>query len=81
MTEYCAKHNILLKTFSARKCDMNKKVARPTGKLIKVVKPKPKPQSVPTTPSLTVVYHDVTLNLGQTVEAKWLADVMKALAL
>ena len=78
MTEYCAKHNILLKTFSARKCDMNKKTARPTGKLIKVVKPNS--QSVSTTPSLTVVYHEVTLNVGQAVEAKWLADVMKALA-
>jgi len=33
-----------------------------------------------TSPTLTVVYHDVTLNVGQAVEAKWLADVMKALA-
>lgn len=79
MTEYCAKHDILLKTFSARKCGMNKMTARPTGKLIKVVKPKS--QSVSTTPSLTIVYHDVTLNVSQTVEAKWLADVMKALVL
>jgi hypothetical protein len=63
-------------TFSARKSDMNKKAARPTGKLLKVVKPKS--QSVSAKPSLTDVHHDVTLN-SQTVEVKWLADVIKAL--
>ena len=77
--EYCAKHNIHLKTFSARKSDIEKKPVRSTGKLVKVVGPKPKPVS--TSPTLMVVYHDVTLNVGQAVEAKWLADVMKALAL
>lgn len=76
--EYCAEHNIHLKTFSARKSDFNKKTAKPTGKLIKVVKSNP--QSVAAPPSLSVVYQGVTLNVGQAVEAKWLADVMKALA-
>lgn len=56
---------------------MNKKAARPTGKLLKVVKPKS--QSVSTKPSLTDIHHDVTLNVDQTFEAKWLADVIKAL--
>jgi hypothetical protein len=46
--------------------------------LVKVVRPKPEPVSTP--PPLTVVYHGVTLNVGHTVEAKWLADVIKALA-
>ena len=78
-SEYCAKHNIHLKTFSARKSDIEKKPVRSTGKLVKVVGPKPKPVS--TSPTLMVVYHDVTLNVGQAVEAKWLADVMNALAL
>jgi hypothetical protein len=77
--EYCAKHYIHLKTFCARKSDIDKRIAPPTGKLVKVVRPKPEPVSTP--PPQTVVYHGVTLNVGQAVEAKWLADVIKALAL
>ena len=57
---------------------MNKKITQPSGKLIKVVIPKSQP--VFTTPSLTVIYLGVTLNVDQTTIAKWLADVMKALA-
>jgi hypothetical protein len=76
--EYCAKHSIHLQTFYARRCDMNKRAASPTGKLIKVSQLKTQP--VPMTPSLTIVYRGVTLNLGQVVDAKWLVDVMKALA-
>ncbi|MGO4894499.1 hypothetical protein ACEN2L_19205 [Flavobacterium sp. W21_SRS_FM6] len=57
---------------------MNKRAAQQTGKLIKVSLPKTQP--VPMTSPLTVVYRGVTLNVGQVVEAKWLADVMKALA-
>ena len=77
--EYCAKHNIHFKTFSARKSDIDKRLAKRTGNLVKVVSPKPVP--VVTPPPLTVVYRGVTLNVGQAVEAKWLADVIKALAL
>jgi hypothetical protein len=73
--EYCVKHNIHLQTFYARKCDLNKKTA---SKLVKVLKPKL--QSLSTTPSLTIVYQGITLNMDQAIEAKWLADVMKALA-
>ena len=76
--EYCAKHNIHLQTFYARKSDIDKKTAQPNSKLIKVVIPKTAP--APTPPPLTVVYHGVTLNVGQDAEAKWLADVIKALA-
>jgi hypothetical protein len=76
--EYCAKHNIHLKTFSARKSDIDKRTAQPIGKLVKVVKPKSAPVSAP--PPLTVVYRDVTLNVAHAVEAKWIVDVMKALA-
>jgi hypothetical protein len=76
--EYCVKHNIHLQTFYARKCDINKKIAQTTSKLVKVLKPKP--QSLSTTPSLTVVYQGITLNVDRTIEAKWLADVIKALA-
>jgi hypothetical protein len=76
--EYCAKHDIHLKTFSARKSDIDKRTAQPTGKWVKVVKPKSAPLSAP--PPLTVVYRDVTLNVEHAVDAKWLVDVMKALA-
>lgn len=76
--EYCAKHNIHLKTFCARKSDIDKRTAKPTGKLVKVVRSKTAPVSTP--PPLTIVYHGVTLNVGQAVEAKWLADIIKALA-
>ncbi|MDO6842164.1 hypothetical protein Q4602_22060 [Paraglaciecola chathamensis] len=76
--EYCAKHNIHHKTFSARKSGFKNKTERPISKLVKVVKANPESKS--TTPTLTVVYHGVTLNVGKNVEAKWLADVMKALA-
>lgn len=76
--EYCVKHNIHLKTFFARKSDIDKRAVQPTGNLVKVVRAKPERISAPT--PLTVVYHGVTLNVGQAVEAKWLADVMKALA-
>ena len=68
--EYCAKHNIHLNTFSARKSDIDKRTAQPTGNLVKVVKSKTAPISTP--PPLTVVHHGVTLNVGQVVEAKWL---------
>lgn len=51
--------------------------AQPSGKLIKVSQPK---TLLLPTPQLTVVYHGVTLNVNHAVEAKWLADVMKALA-
>ncbi len=74
--EYCVKHNIHLQTFYARKCDINKKTA---SKLVKVLKPRPQPLS--TTPSsLTLVYQGITLNVDQAIEAKWVADVMNALA-
>tara|TARA_R110000744_G_scaffold13499_25_gene39248 strand:+ start:2483 stop:2632 length:150 start_codon:yes stop_codon:yes gene_type:complete len=33
--EYCAKHNIHLKTFSARKNDIDKRTAHPTGSWLK----------------------------------------------
>lgn len=39
--EYFAKHNIHLKTFSARKSYIDKRSARPTNKLFKVVKSEP----------------------------------------
>jgi hypothetical protein len=76
--EYCVKHSIHLQTFYARRCELNKRTAQPSGKLIKVSQSKP--QSIPTSPQLTVVYHGVTLNMNHVVEAKWLANVMKALA-
>lgn len=76
--EYCVKHGIHLQTFYARRCEMSKRAASPSGKLIKISQPKV--QAVSTTPQLTFVYHGVILNVGRNVEAKWLANVMKALA-
>lgn len=76
--EYCAKHNIHLNTFCARKSDIDKRSAKRIGKLVKVVNPQSAPGPAP--PPLTVVYHDVTLSVDHAVEAKWLADVIKALA-
>ena len=77
--EYCEKHNISAKTFSARKSDFNKRnQAASSTSLVKVVKPQPK--VVSSTPPLSVVYRGVTLNVDHAVDAKWLADVMKALA-
>ena len=76
--EYCAKHNIHFKTFSARKSDIDKRSSQQTGKLVKVVRPKSAQVSTPA--PLTIIYHGVTLNVGHTVEAKWLADVITALA-
>ena len=77
--EYCAKHGIHHKTFSARKSDFNKRNQAPSStNLVKVVKPQPK--IVSSTPPLSVVYRDITLNITHGVEARWLADVMKALA-
>ena len=76
--EYCVKHSIHLQTFYARRCEMSKSASSPSVKLIKVSQPNTQP--VPTTSRLTVVYHGVTLNVGRSVEAKWLAYIMKALA-
>tara|TARA_R110001583_G_scaffold195351_1_gene372111 strand:- start:6326 stop:6637 length:312 start_codon:yes stop_codon:yes gene_type:complete len=76
-SEYCVKNSIHLQTFYARRCEMNKRAAQQTGKLIKVSLPQTQPLLM--TPPLTVVYRGVTLNVGQTVEAKWLANLMKAL--
>jgi hypothetical protein len=57
---------------------MSKRTAQPSGNLIKVIQPKTLPIPIP--PQLTVVYDGVTLDVNHTVEAQWLADVMKALA-
>lgn len=70
--EYCAKRNIHLQTFYARKSDINKKTAQPNSKWVKVVKPQLAPVSAPH--SLTLVYHGVILNAAPSVEAKWLAS-------
>lgn len=75
-SEYCVKHSIHLQTCYARRCEMNKRAAQQTVFLIKVSLPKTQP--APMTSPLTVVYCGVTLNVEQIVEAKWLADVMKA---
>tara|TARA_R110000868_G_scaffold38601_1_gene134889 strand:- start:566 stop:880 length:315 start_codon:yes stop_codon:yes gene_type:complete len=78
-SEYCAKHGIHHKTFSARKSDFNKRTSQSTSnKLVKVVTSKPK--VVSSTSPFSVVYRDVILNVDQAVEARWLADVIKALA-
>jgi hypothetical protein len=50
---------------------------KPTGKLVNVLKPNSTPVSA--IPLLSVVYQGVTVNVSQAVEAKWLAEVMKAL--
>ena len=75
--EYCEKHNIHFKTFSARKSDIRRNAVKPTGKLVNVLKPNSTPVSA--SPLLSVVYQGVTVNVSQAVEAKWLAEVMKAL--
>ncbi|MDP5131565.1 MAG: transposase [Paraglaciecola sp.] len=77
--EYCAKHNIHLQTFYARRSEINKKAVQTTSKLVKVLKSKL--QLVSTMPPLTIIHNGVTLSLAQPVEAIWLADVMKALTL
>ncbi len=49
------------------------------SKLVKVIKSKS--QLVSTASPLTIIHNGVTLSVAQPVEATWLADVMKALAL
>ncbi len=66
--EYCAKHNIHIKTFSARKSDIDKRMTSTTSKLVKVVRSKP---LVLSTAPLTIVHQGVTLNVAQVVDAKW----------
>jgi uncharacterized membrane protein len=77
-SEYCAKHNIHLQTFYARKSEINKQAVQTTSKLVKVLKSKS--QLVSTIPPLTIIHNGMTLSVAQPVEATWLADVMKALA-
>ena len=79
ISEYCAKYNIHLQTFYARRSEINKKMVQTNCKLVKVFKSKS--QLVSTTPPLTIIYNGVTLSVAQPVEPTWLADVMKALAL
>ena len=79
ISEYCAKYNIHLQTFYARRSEINKKTVQTNCKLVKVFKSKS--QLVSTTTPLTIIYNGVTLSVAQPVEATWLADVMKALAL
>ncbi|MBU2877764.1 IS66 family insertion sequence element accessory protein TnpA [Aliiglaciecola lipolytica] len=74
--KYCVKHDIHLKTFSARKSDLYKGRTRSTNKLLKVASAKPEP--VATESPITIVYRDVTLNVEQTSEVTWLAGIMKA---
>lgn len=78
ISEYCAKYNIHLQTFYARRSEINKKTVQTNCKLVKVFKSKS--QLVSTTTPLTIIYNGVTLSVAQPVEATWLADVMKALA-
>jgi hypothetical protein len=77
--EYCAKYNIHLQTFYARRSEINKKAVQTTNKLVKVLKSKS--QLVSTIPPLTIIHNGVTLSVAQPVEATWLVDVMEALAL
>lgn len=77
-SEYCAKHNIHIQTFYARRSEINKKAVQTTSKLVKVLKSKS--QLVATIPPLTIIHNGVTLSVALPVEATWLADVMKALA-
>ena len=79
ISEYCAKYNIHLQTFYARRSETNKKTVQTTSKLVKVLKSKS--QLVSTIPPLTIIHNVVILSVAQPVEATWLADVMKALAL
>jgi hypothetical protein len=78
-SEYCAKCNIHLQTFYTRRSEINKKAVQTTSKLVKVLKSKS--QLVSTILPLTIIHSEVTLSVAQPVEATWLADVMKALAL
>jgi hypothetical protein len=39
-SEYCAKHNIHIQTFYARRSEINKKAVQTTSKLVKVLKSK-----------------------------------------
>ena len=79
ISEYCVKYNIHLQTFYARRSEINKKAVQTTSKLVKVIKSKS--QLVSTASPLTIIHNGVTLSVAQPVEATWLADVMKALAL
>jgi hypothetical protein len=79
ISEYCAKHNIHIQTFYARRSEINKKTTQTSSKLVKVIQSKSPLLS--TTPPLAIFYNGITLSVTQPVEATWLADVMKALAL
>jgi len=75
--EYCAKHNIHIQIFYARRSEINKKTTQTSSKLVKVIQFTP--SLISTTPPLAIIYHGGTLSVTQPVEAKWLTDVMKAL--
>jgi hypothetical protein len=57
-SEYCAKYNIHLQTFYARRNEINKKAVQTTSKLVKVLKSKS--QFVSTIPPLTIIHNGLT---------------------
>ena len=69
ISEYCAKHNIHLQTFYARRSEVNKKAVQTTSKLVKVKVLKSKSQLVSTTLPLTIIHNGVTLSMAQPVES------------
>jgi hypothetical protein len=75
-SEYCAKHNIHIQTFYARRSENNKKTTQTISKLVKVIQSTP--PLISTTAPLTIIHHGLTLSVTQPVEVKWLTDVIKA---
>lgn len=77
--QYCAKHDIHLQTFYARKSDINKPWPKPNvNAWVKVRKSQPVTQHP--SPQLSLQYQDVVISILQTPEPRWLSQVIKELA-
>ena len=77
--QYCAKHDIHLQSFYARKSDMNKSWPKPNAKAwVKVSNAKPVAQN--SLPQLSLQYQDLVINILQTPSPRWLSEVIKELA-
>ena len=72
---FCECHGINLQTFRARKSDWKHRDKKPGRALVKVEAPKAKPVA-----SISCQFNGVELACNDSVNPKWFADMVKALA-
>jgi len=75
---YCEHNNLHLKTFYARRSDINSRSVAAKGKLVKVIKDKPPSHGTATT-DINLRYKGVEVHCDETTNPSWIASLIKGL--